>query len=249
MSKGWIYLRKNVNLKGEVMAYCIGKTGNEKKRRKTYRKENPFIEHVEDYKASNMHAAETILKDFIKDNDMQLVGRSSEWLRKECFDQFYQKWSQVKGDWWVNKPKKPKRKYLQPLGAGPVKPLPPVGKPRPLPAAAIEATRTSSALANKISAEKARIERQGNIYHASHLETCNVPAKKKTSAFWQAIGEAMVVGGGTLLGIMALAGIAVNMPSIISFLGTVISMVLVLGFLWLLGSIAGKPKRRRRKAW
>ena len=132
MSNGWIYLRKNVNLNGDVMAYCIGKTGNEKKRRKTYRKENPFIEHVEDYKATNMHAAETMLRDFIKDNNMQLVGRSSEWLRKECFEQFYEKWLEVKSEWWVNKPEKPKRKYLQPLGFGAVKPLPPVGKPRPL---------------------------------------------------------------------------------------------------------------------
>jgi hypothetical protein len=120
MRPGWIYLKKNVNLKGEVMAYCFGLTGNSKSRYRAYRKENPFIEHVEDYKTKNMNAAESTLKAFVVDNDMQLLGRSSEWLRAECFEDFHEKWKQVKNEWSVaairNRDKEKRRRIKERKG-------------------------------------------------------------------------------------------------------------------------------------
>ena len=225
MSKGWIYLRKNVNLKGEAMAYCIGKTGNEKKRRKTYQKENPFIEHMEDYKASDMHTAETILRDFIKDNEMQLVGRSAEWLRKECFEEFYQKWLKVKCEWWVNKPKPPKREYIKPIGAGSVKPLPPVGKPRPL--------ENWTEKEHLIAYVQEAARTPPPVPMASVTAQSIAPATDETPALLQALGEVIAVTFTLAVGV-GVIGICFHLGKILIAL---VPILLCVAFMWVLGTL------------
>lgn len=234
MSNGWIYLRKTVNLKGEAMAYCIGKTGNEKKRRKTYRKENPHIKHMEDYKTRNMKAAEDELKDFIKDNDMQYVSNSTEWLRAECFEEFYSKWEEVKGEWWVNKPKPTKREYIQPIGAGTVKPLPPVGKPRPME----NWTEKEHLLA--YAQEAARTPPP--VPMASVSTQSNAPARKQIPAFWLALGEMIAAVFFCAVGVAAFI-------LFMNFIGFIIYGGLGLAVLWVIGTLSGAGKRRRRGAW
>ncbi len=257
MSKGWIYLKKMTDHNGYPTAYCFGLTSRPEKRKRAYRKENPFIVHLEDFQTPDMKAAEDELIAEVKRRRWLLRDNSDEWIKASCFDDFKTIWNRVKDKHsiqGVRKRKAIKRRRRQAVHGMDVMGDPMTQKQK--------RDRERDTTRRRLLDEAAAIrqqkqfmepplprDRQAAIDHAKHLATCSVPAEKQTSAFWQAMGEAMVIGGGSLLGLMALAGIAVNMPSIISFLGTVISMVLVLGFLWLLGTVSGAGKRKRRKAW
>lgn len=108
MSRGWIYLRKQVSPRTKkVEAYCFGLTSNKEQRNKTYRKENPFQKLVEDYEAIDIHAAEKILKDFVVANGMRVPDNDSkDCLRVDCYKRFYKKWQEVKNEYSLESIKK-----------------------------------------------------------------------------------------------------------------------------------------------
>ena len=96
MSQGWIYLKKMTDHNGNATAYCFGKTSNFKRRDKEYRKENPFIVHLEDFETKYMRAAEGALISASRRQQWLLRGNSDEWIKPEYFREFKSIWDRVK---------------------------------------------------------------------------------------------------------------------------------------------------------
>lgn len=154
MSKGWIYLKKMTDHNGTPTAYCFGLTSRPKKRKKAYRKENPFIVHLEDFKTDNMKAAEDELIAEAKRRRWLLRDNSDEWIKESCFEDFKIIWERVKSKHSVQgaqKRKVAKRKRRQSVRGMNGREI---ERQRQLPAGFINSIRAESALANKMMAAR-----------------------------------------------------------------------------------------------
>lgn len=108
MYKGWVYLKKMTDHNGTPTAYCFGLTSKPEKRKRAYRKENPFIVHLEDFRTNNMRAAEEELITEAKRRRWLLRDNSNEWIKASCFDDFQIIWKRVKDKHSVQESRKRK---------------------------------------------------------------------------------------------------------------------------------------------
>jgi hypothetical protein len=104
MSKGWIYLKKDVNTDGTARGYKFGLTNSNKRRSREYRTENPGIVHIESYETDWMDAAEFDLAHKVEAAGMRLYPNSDEWVKPECFDEFMVMWEEVKARYHIDAP-------------------------------------------------------------------------------------------------------------------------------------------------
>ena len=86
--KGFIYLRKMVDLNGNVQAYCFGKTNNIGRRDSEYKKESAdFIKNITYFATDVQTVAENFIIEHTKSMRLSSDPKRKEWVKRECYDQ------------------------------------------------------------------------------------------------------------------------------------------------------------------
>lgn len=249
MSKGWIYLKKMTDHNGNPTAYCFGLTGNDKRRKRAYRKENPFIVHLEDFKTVNMKAAEDELIAEAKLRRWLLLDNSDEWIKADCFEDFKIIWKRVKDKHsvqGVRKRKAAKRKRRQAVYGVDVMGDPMTAKQKRDRERQIERDRLLGEAAAMRQQQQFRqppppTERQDKVATAQSIAA----ATDETPALLQALGEMIAVTFVLAIG-TGIIGIAVSLGEV---LVAFVPVGLCIALMWFIGKLTAPEKSRRRKAW